>query len=66
VAIVVIDEAYIDFSEKPSFIKLINKYPNLIVMQTFSKALGLAAVRIGMAFYKSSYHSVFQQDETAV
>ena len=48
--IVVIDEAYIDFSEKPSFIKMINKYPNLIVMQTFSKALGLAAVRIGMAF----------------
>lgn len=48
--IVVIDEAYIDFSEKPSFMKLIVKYPNLIVMQTFSKALGLASVRVGMAF----------------
>jgi histidinol-phosphate aminotransferase len=48
--IVVIDEAYIDFSEKPSFMKLIGKYPNLILMQTFSKALGLAAARIGMAF----------------
>lgn len=48
--IVLIDEAYIDFSDKPSFIKLIDKYPNLIVMQTFSKAFGLAAVRIGMAF----------------
>ena len=48
--IVVIDEAYIDFSEKPSFMKLIDKYPNLIVMQTFSKAFGLAAVRVGMAF----------------
>jgi histidinol-phosphate aminotransferase len=48
--IVVIDEAYIDFSEKASFIKLIDSYPNLIVMQTFSKALGLAGVRIGMAF----------------
>jgi len=48
--IVVIDEAYIDFSEKPSFIKLVNKYSNLIVMQTFSKAFGLAAVRVGMAF----------------
>jgi histidinol-phosphate aminotransferase len=47
--IVVIDEAYIDFSEKTSFIKLINDYPNLIVMQTFSKALGLAGVRIGLA-----------------
>src|SRR5512133_774776 len=48
--IVVIDEAYIDFSEKPSFIGLIDQYPNLILMQTFSKAFGLAAVRVGMAF----------------
>jgi histidinol-phosphate aminotransferase len=48
--IVVIDEAYIDFSDKPSFMKLIGKYPNLILMQTFSKAFGLAAVRVGMAF----------------
>jgi histidinol-phosphate aminotransferase len=48
--IVVIDEAYIDFSEKLSFMKLIGNYPNLILMQTFSKALGLAAARIGMAF----------------
>jgi histidinol-phosphate aminotransferase len=48
--IVIIDEAYIDFSEKKSFISLVDKYPNLILMQTFSKAFGLAAVRIGMAF----------------
>jgi histidinol-phosphate aminotransferase len=48
--IVVIDEAYIDFTEKPSFIKLVDKYPNLILMQTFSKAFGLASVRVGMAF----------------
>lgn len=48
--IVVIDEAYIDFSEQPSFIRLIDQYPNLILMQTFSKAFGLAAVRVGMAF----------------
>jgi histidinol-phosphate aminotransferase len=48
--IVVIDEAYIDFSTKPSFLPLIAKYPNLIVMQTFSKAFGLASVRVGMAF----------------
>jgi histidinol-phosphate aminotransferase len=48
--IVLIDEAYIDFSQKPSFINLIDKYSNLIVMQTFSKAFGLAAVRVGMAF----------------
>lgn len=48
--IVIIDEAYIDFCNKPSFIKMINRYSNLIVMQTLSKAWGLAAVRIGMAF----------------
>jgi histidinol-phosphate aminotransferase len=48
--IVIIDEAYIDFSEKPSFIRVLNKYPNLILMQTFSKAFGLAGVRVGMAF----------------
>jgi histidinol-phosphate aminotransferase len=48
--VVVIDEAYIDFSDKPSFIRLIDNYPNLILMQTFSKAFGLAAIRVGMAF----------------
>jgi len=48
--IVIIDEAYIDFSDNPSFIKMVDRYPNLIVMQTFSKAFGLAAVRVGMAF----------------
>jgi histidinol-phosphate aminotransferase len=48
--IVIIDEAYIDFSEQVSFISLINKFPNLILLQTFSKAFGLAAVRVGMAF----------------
>ena len=48
--IVIVDEAYIDFNEKPSLIKLVNKYSNQIIMQTFSKAFGMAAVRIGMAF----------------
>jgi histidinol-phosphate aminotransferase len=48
--IVVLDEAYIDFSEKQSFICSVEVHPNLIVMQTFSKAMGLAAARIGMAF----------------
>jgi histidinol-phosphate aminotransferase len=47
---VIIDEAYNDFSGKPSFRNEIHSYPNLIVMQTFSKALGMAAVRVGMAF----------------
>jgi histidinol-phosphate aminotransferase len=48
--IVLIDEAYIDFSGKESFISLTGKYNNLVVMQTFSKSFGLAAARVGMAF----------------
>lgn len=48
--IVVVDEAYIDFSGRDSFVKLLNKFPNLIVLQTFSKAWGNAAIRLGMAF----------------
>ena len=47
---VVIDEAYIDFSEEPSFIQELNKFPQLIVLQTLSKAYGLASLRLGMAF----------------
>lgn len=48
--IVVVDEAYIDFSSTPSFIEKINIYPNLVVMQTFSKAWGLAGARVGIAY----------------
>lgn len=48
--IVVIDEAYIDFSNNSSFIEKLTDYPNLIVMQTFSKAWGLAGARIGIAY----------------
>jgi histidinol-phosphate aminotransferase len=48
--IIVIDEAYIDFSDKESYVKSISSYPNLIILQTFSKALGLAGLRIGMTF----------------
>ncbi len=59
--IVAVDEAYIDFSEKPSLIKLVTKYPNLIVMQTFSKAYGLAAVRVGMAFSNSEITGYFNK-----
>ncbi|MBN1408584.1 MAG: histidinol-phosphate transaminase [Calditrichaceae bacterium] len=49
-AIVVVDEAYIDFSGKPSLVPLLDKYPNLVILQTFSKAWGLASLRLGMAF----------------
>ncbi len=48
--IVFIDEAYVNFSDKNSFTKWIDQYPNLVVGQTMSKAWGLAAARIGMAF----------------
>lgn len=48
--LVVVDEAYIDFSEDPGFSSQLDQYPNLLVMQTFSKAWGLAALRLGMAF----------------
>ena len=47
---VVVDEAYGDFSDSPSFLRLLGKYPNLIVLQTLSKAWGCAAIRLGMAF----------------
>lgn len=48
--IVVIDEAYINYSRHRSFIQELTEYPNLVVMQTLSKAWGLAALRVGMAF----------------
>ncbi|MDD4514252.1 histidinol-phosphate transaminase [Massilibacteroides sp.] len=48
--LVVVDEAYIDFSSEPSFLTELDKHPTLVVLQTFSKAWGAAAVRLGMAF----------------
>jgi histidinol-phosphate aminotransferase len=48
--IVVIDEAYIDFCPEKSFLPLLNQYPNLVILQTFSKAWGMAGLRLGMAF----------------
>ena len=48
--LVVIDEAYINYAKQRTFIQELTEYPNLVVMQTFSKAWGLAALRLGMAF----------------
>ena len=48
--IVVVDEAYINFSRQQSFLKELSEYSNLVVLQTFSKAWGLAGLRLGMAF----------------
>jgi len=59
--IVIVDEAYIDFSKAGSLITKIDQYPNLIVMQTFSKAWGLAAARVGMAFSNDLIISFFNK-----
>jgi histidinol-phosphate aminotransferase len=48
--LVVVDEAYIDFAKSKSFVHELAKYPNLVVLQTFSKAWGLAGLRLGMCF----------------
>ena len=48
--ITIIDEAYIDFTTEPSWLTELDRHPNMIVLQTFSKAWGLASVRCGMAF----------------
>mmetsp|Transcript_11468 Transcript_11468/g.19058 ORF Transcript_11468/g.19058 Transcript_11468/m.19058 type:complete len:376 (-) Transcript_11468:226-1353(-) len=47
--VVVVDEAYVDFSDKGSAVTLIEKYPNIVVLQTLSKAFGLAGIRCGFA-----------------
>ena len=48
--IVIVDEAYIDFAGVPSYLQQLQSRPNLIVLQTFSKAWGMAGIRLGMAF----------------
>ena len=48
--IVVVDEAYIDFCEEAGYVQFLKNHPNLVIIQTFSKAWGLASLRLGMAF----------------
>ena len=59
--LVIIDEAYNDFSSAPSFLQQLDKYPNLVVFQTFSKAWGCAAIRLGMAFASAEIISIFNK-----
>ena len=59
--IVVIDEAYINFAKQKSFIQELADYPNLVVMQTFSKAWGLAGLRLGMAFASTAIIEVLDK-----
>ena len=59
--IVIIDEAYIDFSPHGSWISLLPNYPNLIISQTFSKAWGLAAARIGTAYASNEVITLYNR-----
>lgn len=59
--LVVIDEAYINFSRHRSFIAALQEYPNLVVMQTLSKAWGLAGLRLGMAFASEAIIEVYNR-----
>ncbi len=59
--LVIIDEAYIDFSNDGGFMSEIKHYPNLIVLQTFSKARAMAGIRLGMAFMNAEIVSILNK-----
>ncbi|AVF49675.1 histidinol-phosphate transaminase [Elizabethkingia anophelis] len=59
--IVFVDEAYIDFSTQKSWAEKLSQYPNLIISQTFSKARGLAAVRVGIAYSSPKIIALFNK-----
>lgn len=59
--LVVVDEAYVDFSSKGSLLGEVKRYPNLVVLQTLSKAWGLAGLRMGMAFASREVVSLFNR-----
>jgi histidinol-phosphate aminotransferase len=60
-SLVVIDEAYIDFSKKPSWLNELDEYPNLIITQTLSKAYGLAGIRLGICYASASIIAVLNK-----
>lgn len=59
--LVVVDEAYINFSRQRSYIKDLSEYPNLVILQTFSKAWGLAALRLGMTIASAEIISILNK-----
>ncbi len=59
--IVVLDEAYIDFAPEKSLLTKLGQYPNLVILQTFSKAWGMAGIRLGMAFASPEIISVLNK-----
>jgi len=59
--LVVIDEAYIDFAPGKSFLPALDEFPNLVILQTFSKAWGMAGIRLGMAFASAEIISILNK-----
>lgn len=59
--LVILDEAYIDFSNQQGFLHKLNEYQNLVILQTFSKAWGLAGIRLGMCFADNRVISVMNK-----
>jgi histidinol-phosphate aminotransferase len=59
--LVVIDEAYIDFSKKQSWMNELDEYPNLVITQTLSKAYGLAGIRLGICYASAAIISVLNK-----
>jgi len=59
--VVIVDEAYIDFSASESWIKMLTEFPNLMISQTFSKAWGLAAARVGVLYANSEIISYYNK-----
>jgi histidinol-phosphate aminotransferase len=58
---VVIDEAYIDFSKKQSWVNELDEYPNLVITQTLSKAYGLAGIRLGVCYASSQIIAILNK-----
>ena len=57
--VLVVDEAYIDFSSQPSMLTMLSKHPNVVVLQTLSKAWGMAGLRLGLAFASPMIADIF-------
>lgn len=59
--LVVIDEAYIEFSDKPTWLKRISEFENLVIVQTLSKAYGMAGLRLGLLFASTDIITVLEK-----
>ena len=64
--LVVIDEAYIDFSEQESWLKRMEEFPNLIITQTLSKAYGMAGIRLGVCYASAEIIQILNNIKTAL